>query len=88
MTSLTNLPGFVEKWLATLGIVADDFLGFWNEKAAQAELSESWRADVEGWIVKNVTTGLSETVAEKIAGAVVEYLSGAPGYNPNHGGLA
>lgn len=88
MKPMTELPGIVLTWLATLGITGDKFLAEWNRLAEEATLPETWRASLVDWVTVNVTANLADTVKQKISEAIVELLSGAPGYNPEHGSLA
>lgn len=83
---LTELPESVAAILGVLGVSANKLLEFWNELAERTDLPEDWTAQVQDWIGANITANLSpESAMLLVQGVIAELVSGAPGYDKDHG---
>ena len=84
---MMSLPAWVEGWLFTHGLNVKGFKELLVRIADKIDLPEEWKSAASVWIDNNTTLS-PEVILAFVALVYAELKSGAPGYSPEHGGLA
>jgi hypothetical protein len=82
-----KVPSWVIKWLTGHQLNIEAFKEKLGEVADKIDAPEEWKTAVSLWLDENATLS-PEVVLAFVALVYAELTSGAPGYNPGHGGLA